>query len=330
MRPLQRRELAPQHDEPRAGQPRGPGEVHAERARRAPRAATASKSKLRGLAPAPQLDVAALVGAVRHVVGQHVGEGRQQRVEPLPAARAKPPRPASRAPSVLAISASSSGAGFWPWPERWPISRDRRLRVAWSSCSRVSSSRRAASSSRIVAAAGGWPRRASARSNASGLLAQPVEVDHAPTPARSVGFTARPAAASSAASAAASAASFCGAAASRTSAPGRSRSRRAAACGIGEADLADHVGRRQDGGGDEDDHDGVAAPARELVGRDDADPAQQRQRHRQLEGDAEGEDQLHHQVEILADARLELDRQLARPADGRSRSSGRTARPAGR
>ena len=67
-------------------------------------------------------------------------------------------------------------------------------------------------------------------------------------------------------------------------------------------------------GGDEDDHDGVAAAARQLVRGDDADPAQQGQRHRQLEGDAEGEDQLHHQVEILADPGLELDRQLARAA----------------
>ena len=80
----------------------------------------------------------------------------------------------------------------------------------------------------------------------------------------------------------------------------------------GEADLADHVGRREHGGGDEDQHDGIAPARGELIGADDADAPEQRQPDRQLEGDAEGEDQLHHQVEILADAGLELDRQLAR------------------
>ena len=47
--------------------------------------------------------------------------------------------------------------------------------------------------------------------------------------------------------------------------------------------------------------------------RDQADPAHQRQRDRQLEAEAEREDQLHHQRQILADPGLELDRQR-RPA----------------
>src|SRR6187401_3228530 len=52
-----------------------------------------------------------------------------------------------------------------------------------------------------------------------------------------------------------------------------------------ERGLADDVGRRQDGGDDEGDHDEIAAFFAQLLGGDDADPAQQRQDHRQLERD---------------------------------------------
>ncbi len=44
---------------------------------------------------------------------------------------------------------------------------------------------------------------------------------------------------------------------------------------------------------------------------DDADPAQQGEQHRQLEGEAEGEDQGHHEIEIFADLGLKLDAERA-------------------
>ena len=96
-RPLERGELAPQRHEARARHPRRPGEVHAERG-----ADLVVRLRVEGevarIAPAPQLDVAPLVGAVGHVVGQDVGEGRQQRVLPRLQLAQAPPRPASPAP----------------------------------------------------------------------------------------------------------------------------------------------------------------------------------------------------------------------------------------
>ena len=47
------------------------------------------------------------------------------------------------------------------------------------------------------------------------------------------------------------------------------------------------------------------------VAGDDAGAAEQGQRHRHLERDAEGEDQPHHDVEVLAGLRQELDRDAA-------------------
>src|SRR3546814_16794302 len=44
------------------------------------------------------------------------------------------------------------------------------------------------------------------------------------------------------------------------------------------------------------------------LGGDDADPAEQGQQHRELEGDAEGEDQGHHQRQVFADPGFHLDR----------------------
>ncbi len=75
--------------------------------------------------------------------------------------------------------------------------------------------------------------------------------------------------------------------------------------------LGDDVRRRQDRGDDEHADIGVAAELLELRRTGDADLGQQRQRDRQLEGDAEGEDQLHHQVEVFADPRQQLDRHAA-------------------
>ena len=80
----------------------------------------------------------------------------------------------------------------------------------------------------------------------------------------------------------------------------------------GEADLADDVGRRQDRGGHEHADDGVAAALPELVHVQDADAAQQRQQHRQLEGDPEGQDHVHDEREVLVDLGFELDRHAAR------------------
>ena len=50
-----------------------------------------------------------------------------------------------------------------------------------------------------------------------------------------------------------------------------------------QTDLADDVGRRQDGGGDEGQDDSVLAFFRQALGRDHADPGQQRQHDRKFE-----------------------------------------------
>ena len=55
------------------------------------------------------------------------------------------------------------------------------------------------------------------------------------------------------------------------------------------------------------DHDGVAPLGPQAVGGDDADPHQQRQQHRHLEGKAEGEDELQHALEIVRRAQRLLD-----------------------
>ncbi len=90
--------------------------------------------------------------------------------------------------------------------------------------------------------------------------------------------------------------------------------RRGAASGR-ERELADHVGRGQHRGGDEDQHDRVAPPLLQELRIDQADLAQQGQDHRQLERDAEGEDQRHDEREILVHLRQKLDRGLAGLAD---------------
>ena len=125
-----------QHDEPRARQLGGAGEVHAERRAPSSSCGRGAKAKLRGCAPAPQLDIAASRPG-------HPGRRRPARWESRPAARRAGACSSRRRSSPCftrsfsaAISASSSGDGCSPLPERWPISRDSRLRVAWSSCSR--------------------------------------------------------------------------------------------------------------------------------------------------------------------------------------------------
>ncbi len=79
-RPLELGELAPQHHETGAGQTRGAGEVHAEAGADLVVRARVEREIAR-IAPAPQLDVAGLVRTVGDVVGEDVGEGRQERVE---------------------------------------------------------------------------------------------------------------------------------------------------------------------------------------------------------------------------------------------------------
>src|SRR5262249_34931003 len=69
----------------------------------------------------------------------------------------------------------------------------------------------------------------------------------------------------------------------------------------GEGELAEHVGRREHGGDHEGADDEIAPLRLELLGGDDADAAEQGEDHRQLEGDAEGEDQLHHQGQVILD-----------------------------
>ena len=94
-----------------------------------------------------------------------------------------------------------------------------------------------------------------------------------------------------------------------------------------EAGLGDDVGRGQDRGDDEHADIGVAPILLQPARRDDADLGQQRQQHRQLEGDAEGEDQLHHQVEVFADLRLELHRQAAGAVGGLEAEEEASRRP---
>ena len=60
-------------------------------------------------------------------------------------------------------------------------------------------------------------------------------------------------------------------------------------------------------------HDGVAALVLQELRIDDPGRAEQRQDHRQLEADAEGEDQRHDQREVLVDLRQELDLGVASP-----------------
>ena len=58
---------------------------------------------------------------------------------------------------------------------------------------------------------------------------------------------------------------------------------------------------------DDNAHDGEFPPAPELIIGDDPDVAQQRQHHRQLEAQAEGENQHHDEIEIGLDVGHELD-----------------------
>ena len=84
--------------------------------------------------------------------------------------------------------------------------------------------------------------------------------------------------------------------------------------GDGEADLADRVGRGQHRRHDEGDDDGVFAPRPQPLRGHDAGAAEQRQDHRKLEHQAEGEDQRHDEAEIFVHLRQKLDRRLAHAA----------------
>src|SRR5471032_736810 len=81
-----------------------------------------------------------------------------------------------------------------------------------------------------------------------------------------------------------------------------------------ERELADHVGRRQHGCGNEADHDGIAALGLQPGGGDDANPHQQGEQHRHLEGEAEGEDELQDAPQIVRGAQrlLDVGRRVAR------------------
>ena len=90
-----------------------------------------------------------------------------------------------------------------------------------------------------------------------------------------------------------------------------------------------HIGRRQHRGDHKGDDDEIAPLRFELVGGDDADPAEQRQDHRKLEGDAEGQHELHHQRQVVLDLRQQFDRRLRRvrrAAACRARSASASAR----
>ena len=65
-------------------------------------------------------------------------------------------------------------------------------------------------------------------------------------------------------------------------------------------------------GGHEHADDGVAAALPELVDIQDADAAKERQQHRELESDPEGQDHVHDEREVLVDLGFELDRNPAR------------------
>ncbi len=79
-RPLEPRHLPGQRDEAGAGELGGAAEIHAERGADLI-VLLGREVEPAGLAPAPQLDVGALIGAVRHVVGERVGEERQLGLE---------------------------------------------------------------------------------------------------------------------------------------------------------------------------------------------------------------------------------------------------------
>ena len=83
-----------------------------------------------------------------------------------------------------------------------------------------------------------------------------------------------------------------------------------------QADLAERVRRRQDGGREEGHDDGIFTFVGEPVRRHHAGAGEQGENQRQFEADAEGEDQLHDQGEIFVDLGLELDRQDAVAAHG--------------
>ena len=74
----------------------------------------------------------------------------------------------------------------------------------------------------------------------------------------------------------------------------------------GQADLADHIGRRQHGGGHEHAYNGVAPALLQAFHIQNANPAQKRQQHRQLEGNAKGQDHLHDQRQVFANLRFQL------------------------
>ena len=155
-----RGELAPQHDEPRAGRAcAARAKSMPERVRRPPRAGAASNAKLRG---SPQRRSSTLwlsSGPSGTSSARTLGNVGQQRVEPWPGARAA--LLALLHPSLsAAISASSSGDGVSPRALEPGRSRARGGCGSPGPPAAASrAARRSASSSSTAAAAGGWPRR---------------------------------------------------------------------------------------------------------------------------------------------------------------------------
>ena len=81
--------------------------------------------------------------------------------------------------------------------------------------------------------------------------------------------------------------------------------------------MRDGIGRRQHGGDDEHADHREFPPRAQHVIVDDADLAEQRQHHRQLEAQAKGQDQHHDEIEIGLDIGHQLDRRLAITAGAR-------------
>ena len=71
--------------------------------------------------------------------------------------------------------------------------------------------------------------------------------------------------------------------------------------GHGHEQLGDHVGRRQDGGNDEDEEHRVAAEAAHALGGDDAHAGKEEGEDGHLEDEAEGQDELDDEVQVVAD-----------------------------
>src|SRR5215212_7154764 len=242
-------------------------------------------------------------------------------------------------PATSAISACARASSFFAFA--WPISFDSALRRCCASCAAAMARRRSSSSAMSCAAIGASPRFARPSSKACGLsrmkrmscmdqgclhaswpaLGRPSTTA---TPKRSEGVDARPEAGHDGAIRGKSL---------RPSSAGALLRRGACRPLLGallldhahrpdrglvegerrdrERELRDHVRRRQHRRDHEHDDDGVAALVDQELRIDDPGLAEQRQDHRHLEADAEGEDQRHDQREILVDLRQELDLGIA-------------------